>query len=238
MDKRRIDWNDKWIIGNYSKYPSYKSMAEDYSRLFGRNISASGLKIRARKLGIKKPKWYEEYTNEQISFIKEFYPEHGVESTVVAFNKRFGTNRSKRSIKNTAFRLSIQVKKDISSKNKRAAIDNGHGKRAAVPVGTIREECGRPVIKTECGWESYGRAMYKGQIPKGHVVTHLDGDLYNVNESNLMAIPVQYMGLLLKNNLRSSNADITRTGIMWCELYSLLQKEQDLKGEKSNGHDY
>ena len=74
--------------------------------------------------------------------------------------------------------------------------------------------------------------MYKGCIPKGHVVTHLDGDLYNVNESNLMVIPVQYMGLLLKNNLRSSNADITRTGIMWCELYSLLQKENVLKGEK------
>lgn len=237
MDKRRIDWNDEWIISNYTRYASYKAMAADYSKLFNRKVSVSGLKIRARKLGIKKPKLYEEYTDEQIAFMKDFYPNHGVEKTVAEFNERFGTNRDVKSIKNVAFRLNIQVKKDVSTNNKRVAIDNRHGKRAAVPIGTIREECGRPVIKTENGWKSYGRAMYKGCIPKGHVVTHLDGDLYNVNESNLMVIPVQYMGLLLKNNLRSSNADITRTGIMWCELYSLLQKENVLKGE-SNGYGY
>lgn len=220
----KVDWNDKWIAENYLCYSSYSDMAVAYNKLFCANVSVSGIKAHARKIGIKKPMWYEPFTEEQKAFILKWYPELGVKETTKMFNEQFCMNKSRKSIKNFAYSRKVHVKHSVATKNKRAVHENGYGNRAVVPLGTIREECGRPVIKTEHGWTSYGRAMYDGCIPDGYVVTHLDGDLYNVNKDNLVAVPVCYMGLLQRNNLRSSNAEVTKTGIKWCDLYVALER--------------
>ena len=235
MGGRAVDWNDKWIAENYLRYPSYKEMRVAYNEKFGTNVSIAAIKNHTHyKLGIEKPRENcRHYTEEQIEFLKENYPIYGCRKTLKMFNERFNETRTWSSMKNFGQQYGIQVKEDIATKNKLEKVRAEGSKRALRKKGDIREECGRLVMKMEDGrWEQIGRAMYKlngKEVPKGYAVIHLDGNVNNYEIDNLLAVPPKYMGLLQKYGMRSTNAEITKTGVKWCELYDVLKlKKGDL----------
>ena len=223
-------YNEDWIKENYLNYPSYEKLAIDHNKLFGTSITTSAMKRHCSNIGLKKPRMHEEFTKEQHKWLQENYPLLGVRETQKQFNKKFNANRTYHSIKNYGHNHSIVVKDDVATKNKLREVHyNPNSKRHIKEAGYMRIECGRWVIKKEDGtWDFASRVIYEneyGNIPKDYDVIFLDGDINNLSVDNLLAIPKKYSGLLLQYNLRSSNADITRTGITWCDLYQLLKAE-------------
>ena len=229
MGYKHIEWNDKWIVENYLRYPSYKAMAEDHNRLFGTTAKVDSIKAHARKLGLKKPREGHYYTPEQVEWLKEYYPKHGCKKTSEEFNRLFGMSKTVQSMKNFGQMYGIKVDKAVATANKIGPAHGEGSKRAVRPVGSTRLECGRLVMKASDGtWKAAGRVVWEdlnGEIPNGYVVTHLDGDTTNVSIDNLSAIPLRYLGLLDAHGLRSTEAEVTKTGIIWCDLHEALQSE-------------
>lgn len=217
---RKTGWNDEWIKMNYLNYASYAVMAEAHNELFGTNGNGKSLKHYAKyKLGLSKPHPVERYTEEQIAWLMENYPRMGCRKVAEAFNERFGCNKTVSAMKNFGVVHGIQVEHEVASINK--------VEQHISPVGAIRREGNRTVIKTEEGWEQVGRAVVKAaglEIPKGYNVIHLDGDTSHYDISNLAVVPVKYCGLLMAHGLRSEDARITKAGVAWCELYESLIK--------------
>lgn len=225
------EWHDEWIVENLYSYPSYAALAQAYNEKYGTDIKPNTIGTHVKhNLGIDKTRLTGEFlTEEQKAFIEEYYPTHSVKDTTEAFNKRFNTNKGKSTMLNYARRHNLTVNEDIVTKSK---IDAAHGENSRFPyrkIGDARFDGGRWVIKTEEGWEQSGRAIWKkehGDIPKGYAVIHLDGDCGNWDINNLMCVPVKYVGVLQGNNMRSSNSEITRTAVLWCELSELLELEE------------
>ena len=223
--RQRIRWDDKWITENHLRYPSYKEMLKAYNEIHNCDVKLAALKNHTHyKLGIKKPReTHKHYTDEQIEFLKEMYPKHGCRKTMEMFNRRFHESRTMSSMKNFGINYGIQVNEDVRINNRTRL---NHGKRAVRKVGSVREECGRLVMKMPDGkWTSVGRAIWKlngNTLPNGYSVIHLDGNVNNYTIQNLLAVPNKYVGLLQKYGMRSESADITKTGVKWCELYDAL----------------
>lgn len=224
------NYNNEWLAENYQHYPSYEKLAEEHNELFDTNITTSAIKAHCKKQGLKKAKWYVEYTNTEIEWLVENYPKLGVAEATKQFNEKFNASRTKSAIKNFAFLHSITVDKEVAKTNKlNAAHNNPDSKRATREVGTLRLECGRWVVKKADGtWDFANRVIYEennGAIPKDHTVIFLDNDVNNLSEDNLLAIPRKYLGLLSQYNLKSISKEITLTSIKWCELYEILKKK-------------
>lgn len=85
-------------------------------------------------------------------------------------------------------------------------------------------------MKDENGdWKGAMKVVWEkenGPVPEGYVVTALDGDCFNISLDNLACIPISYMGLLQKYDLRGNNPEITQTGIMLCELIEVVKQQE------------
>lgn len=226
----KVWWNDEWIAENYLRFRSYREMAEAYNAEFGTTITENAVGGRARSLGLKKPRVTGEYlTEEQKKFIEEYYPHHSVEETTRAFNERFGTNKKKCTMKNYAQRHGLKVDEDVVTESKLRAAHKEGSKRALRKIGDVRFDGRYWVIKTEEGWKPVHKAVWEeniGKVKPGYAVIYLDGDRSNYDIDNLLEVPIRYIGMLDKNGMRSSNAEITKTGVMWCQLYEAIGKEK------------
>lgn len=221
------NYNNEWIFENYLDYPSYEKLAEEHNFLFGTKITTSAIKAHCRKLGLKKPKWYKEYTQDEIDWLIKNYPILGVSETTIKFNEIFKENRTKSAIKNFAYQHSVVVDEEVATANKLFPVhSNPKSKRCTRNIGDLRLECGRWVVKKVDGtWDFASRVIYEennGEIPKDYTVIFLDNDVNNLNPDNLMAIPRKHLGLLSRYDLRSISKEITLTSLKWCELYELL----------------
>lgn len=217
-------------------------MAAAYRDEFAVNISASALKNHARfKLEIKKPRSanYRHVTTEQVEWLKDIYPKTGVKNAAKLWNDKFNDSLTATCIKQIAKRIgNVTVNPEIATANKLRAAHGPNSKRAIRKAGETRMECGRLVMKSEDGeWKSAGRCVWEmehGKIPKGYALIALDGDTSNIRLDNLEIVPWRYLGLLSMNNFFSNDPEITKTGVVWCDLKTVLEeraKEMPMEGE-------
>ena len=75
--------------------------------------------------------------------------------------------------------------------------------------------------------DAYGKKSTE-RFPEGYALIALDGDVFNINPDNLEIVPWNYLGKLSRNNFFSSDPEITKTGIIWCDLETLLNKSKSL----------
>ena len=223
------DWHNQWIIENIFSYSSYHEAADAYRRIFSIDISSSALKKHCTyTLQIRKPrdKNYRHITKEQAEWLKDVYPKVGVLETQKMWNDRYNDDLSATCIKQIARRIGCVVSNEVAIANKLNAAHKEGSKRSLRRIGDTRMECGRMVMKAEDGnWKSAGRCVWEkanGKIPKGYAIVALDGDTTNVRLDNLEMVPLTYIGKLQRNNFFSSNPEITRTGIIWCDLDTVL----------------
>ena len=227
---RAIKWHDDWIREHISDGGSYEDLRKQYNETFDENVSRAGLKNHCRyTLGIQKPRENcRHYTNEQLQFLMENYEKMSNRELLILFNQKFNEHRTMSSMKNFGLQYGLKVNRDVRQKNRRRFIDQNGSKRKMKEAGAVRIESGRLVMKDSDGnWKSATRVIWEkeyGRVPDGYVVTALDGDCFNISLDNLACIPISYMGLLQKNGLRSENAEITKTGIKWCELKVALDQ--------------
>lgn len=223
----KIEWDDEWIAKNFLRYPSYRTLTEAYNERFDVYISPSAMNGHCKNdLGMTKPRTTGEFlTEEQKKFIEETYPHHSVAETTMLFNERFGTAKKKHTMRNYADRHGLKVDEEIVLKSKLDAVRKEGSKRAERKIGDVRFDGRHWVMKTEEGWKSANRAVWEkhhGKVKDGYAVIHLDGDCGNYDIENLMEVPSKYLGILQGFKMRSSNAEITKTAVMWCELYELI----------------
>ena len=76
--------------------------------------------------------------------------------------------------------------------------------------------------KTEDGWKPLCQTLV-GNIPKGHFVVHLDKDPTNNDEDNIAVISRKTGARMTVNKFWSDNKELTRTGILCCELEGMLK---------------
>lgn len=224
-------WHDDWIVENHLHYPTYKGLTEAYNKTFGYEVGVTTMGTHCKHdLELIRPRVTGEFlTEEQKAFIEEYYPNHSVKETTKAFNEKFGTNKNKHTMLNYARRKGLKVNDEIVTKSK---IDASHAEGTKHPfrqIGDVRFDGRYWVMKTENGWKVAHRAVWEkhnGKVKDGNAVIYLDGDNTNWHINNLLEVPIRYLGMLDKNGLRSENAELTRTGVMVCDLMELLDSNE------------
>lgn len=184
------------------------------------------------------------FSEAELHFIREFYPTHSTIETTFECNKRFGKNRSYDTIRSLAHRIGL--KKDFARKK---AVGRANNKRAKEIGELWRDTNGylHIVLKTSTGqtkWKN-GELLHRyvwesanGKIPDDKYLIFLDGNKNNCDLSNLALIPKSYTALLNRYKLRSSNPDITRTSIRWCDALCSLpddmrkQLQKKMRGDE------
>ena len=233
--KQRVNhiWHDDWILGNLFKYKNYNEAAMSYRNAFSIDICMPAFKNHCiYKLGLKKERTnYRRISKEQSDWVKDIYPVTGAKETARLWNERYGDNLSVTCIKQIAKRLDITVNHDVAVSNRLKAAHGKGSKRAMRMPGETRMECGRMVMKAKDGtWQSAGRVVWEnanGKIPDGYALIALDGDTTNINLNNLEIAPWNYLGKLQRNHFFSSDPEITKTGIIWCDLDTVLCEQRE-----------
>ena len=115
----------------------------------------------------------------------------------------------------------------------------GHTPANKMPIGTVmRKDDGYLWRKTGEGardWKQEHVIRYEeahGPVPKGDVVTFLDGNRENLKLTNLKLISRRENAILNHKKLRSSNAEITNAGITLAKLMVNI-KDNGKKNEKT-----
>jgi len=97
----------------------------------------------------------------------------------------------------------------------------GHAPVNHRPIGSERVEVkdGYTLVKTEEPnvWELKHKVLWElknGTVPKGHVLTFLDGNNSNIKIENLALVSMAESLMLTRRNLRSEHPELTNTGIL------------------------
>lgn len=226
---KRLPFNDDWIRQNVDIYKTYKRLAEEHNKLFGTSFTREQMKNHASLILDVHTEYY--YTDEMKAWIIENYPKSGTaEEKAEEFNSIFGTNKNGQAIKEMARLLGVSLSeealKDYKQKSKEHICNFNRTVRAAKPGHVGRPSNGYLLVKLENGeWLSQGRYEYEkhyGKVPKNHNVIFLDGNRNNVSKENLMAIPVKLTAIMSANKFWSSDPELTKTGVVYCNLYTLF----------------
>ena len=224
------EWHDEWLIKNIHGFQSYTEAAIAYKQEFGIDISVPAIKNHCRyKLGLRKTRTdnYRHISEEQAIWLADIYPKVGVLKATKLWNERYHDNASASCIKQIASKVHATVDPNVAVLNKLQRAHGKGSKRAVKSPGETRIECGRLIMKGDDGiWKSAGRCVWEkdhGKIPDGYAVVALDGDTFNIDPANFEIVPWNYLGKLSRNNLFSSNPDITRAGILLCDLETCLE---------------
>lgn len=230
-----VDWHDEWIEENLNRFSSYSTMAEEYNRVFGTDITPVAIKNHAKiVLGLSKVRQnYRQFTDEQREFLKENYSKYNNRELLRIFNEKFHETRTMRSIKSFGSAYGIKVDKNIRSTYRLKNLHGESSKRAIRETGAVRIECGRPVMKDANGnWSSMAKVIWEkehGPVPEGYIVTTLNNDPFDCRLENIVVLSNKCHGLLFNLDLRSTDPEITKTGIMLCELIEAVKNQEKEK---------
>lgn len=211
-----IAYDDEWIASRWKDYMNWNRLCNDYNKAHGTDIKYNTFKSHCnRELALN-----HHYSDEQLAWLRENYPALGRVKCTELFNKVFNEDKSVQAIKVMCVRMGLKV----SAERKRMiGIENS---KRFHPVGTVLIRThGEPYVKTRKGWVRLKDLSY-GKKPKGHIIVHLDGDVNNYKKENLMAISRSVSVKMAKNKFWSSCPEITKTGIMCCELENALSKSK------------
>lgn len=113
------------------------------------------------------------------------------------------------------------------------------------PVGSERiDRDGYTLIKVsdDGPWHKRWRHKHKviweerhGSIPKGHAILFADQNKRNIDLDNLILITQSQLAILNTKGLIQKDADLTRTGIIVADIYSVISKRKKPRGLICNG---
>lgn len=208
-----IAYDDEWITDNWNKVRNWQKLCESYNRIHETEIKYNTFKSHCnRELALNY-----HYSDEQIAWLKQNYPALGRIKCAEKFNKRFGENKSAQAIKLACQKMGLRVTEE---RRKARAIENT--RQVIYEIGeVVIKTHGEPYMKTNDGWVRVKTINY-GNVPKGHIIIHLDGDPENCKRENLMAIPRSTSARMTKNGFWSENSEITKTGVICCKLEEII----------------
>lgn len=155
------------------------------------------------------------------------------------FNAVFHTRRTKNAVQE-------KCSKRLGLKGMPNPTCYGSKQKEELPVGTVRKTQTATYVKVQMTggnkrikgyqkpywiplqekiWRDAGR-----ELPEGYMVCHLDGDTENFDLDNLCAINHRTAARLAVNGWWSEDREITRTGVMWCELQEAINQRRNENG--------
>lgn len=210
----REDYNEDWILEHWDTERNWNRLANRYNETFGTSISYVAFKSYCnRRLGLNFA-----YSKQEDEWLTEHFPEIGKNDIGARFNLEFGTKRSNNAVYARCKKLGLKVNED-----RRAKWKNRISEVRKRPLGHVAErEHGTLYIKTEDGWKRQKELIIGKQ--EGKLIIHLDGNKWNLEESNLAVIDRQISAILTAENFWSQDGEITKAGIEWAKLKLLLNE--------------
>ena len=80
-------------------------------------------------------------------------------------------------------------------------------------------------------WEKKHLLLWRnayGEIPKGYKIVFLNGDTLDCRLENLYMVSDAVNMLMVKYGLYSQYSEITKTGILLCELMAVMKEKRDI----------
>lgn len=194
------------------------------------------------------------FPKEVFEFIMENYKGTGHSKMAKILNEKFGTGYTASQIKAfygrrkldsgiTGYFESGHVPANKGAKgfyakgSEKGWFPKGHIPVNKLPIGSVLKKSDgylwRKIGEGRRNWKQEHILRWEeanGPIPKGFLITFLDGDRENVDLSNLALISKAEHIILTRMKLRSEEPEITETGILIARLYSEKQKRK--KGKK------
>lgn len=218
--KRRFDikigtphkYDDEWIIERWQTVRNWLTLCNQYNKEHKTNLTYTTFKSycnRSLELNYH-------YTEEQLEWLKENYPSLGRIKTAKLFNEIFNEKKSPQAIKCQCLRMGLKV-----NKGRKYEIPPENTGRIH-PIGTIRPMAhGEPYIKNNDGnWEPLKHTVIEAK--EGQIIVFLDGDCKNISKENLMHTTRAVSARMTANKFWSTHPEITKTGIICCELEQVL----------------
>jgi hypothetical protein len=186
---------------------------------------------------------------EELNYLKQIYKGRYVKDITIMINKKFSANHKTTEIEHYKRRYglksgidcrfkkgAIPYNKNIKGSTKRNAgcFKKGHRPQNYKPVGTEVFKRGYWVVKI-CDpnvWEFKHKLIWEkhhGEIPKGYMVTFLDGDTNNLDISNLALISKNENKIMNVKKLRKSDAELTKVGV---NIAKVIAKTNELERKK------
>lgn len=228
---KRIIYEDQWILDHYDPNVGWGSLLDAYNQEHRTDISYSSFVNHIfRKLHIQQNVF--KYSKEHDAFLRKCYPVYGNQKTTEMFNEHFGTNRSFRAISRRCIsNLHLKVNEKRLTEARKESGLKGYKYQ---PIGAISSKTyGTPAVKTEEGWKRLDR-MTIGDVKDDEIIVHLDMNKENNDPENLMVIKKSITVRMAKNHFWSEHPEITKTGILWCQLDEALEKNGFVKACRRN----
>lgn len=208
----RYCYDDKWILQNESGM-SAKKLFDAYKTEHDAPMCYHTFKRHLYELTGREPSG-KHFTEKEKQFLRETYPRVGSKETARLFNEKFGRRASVPNIKSYCRRgLKLSVSKEVQYRNMTA------------PIGTVSENCrGEVKVKTEYGWIKATHS--KVDVPKGMIAFNLDRDKYNNEPENIGVTTNSKFRFLRNNGFWSEEREITKTGLLLCDLHELMEREK------------
>lgn len=221
-------YDNKWLIERFNKM-SLAELCEKYNSAHGTNYRYEAIRWHCKeKLKLCK-NGRVIYTEEQNEFLIKNYPVHGKVETARLFNEKFGECKSAEAIRTHCVR---HLKLKVTNDRKKKAGQENRSKKAdrTISVGDIVDRKGTLYRKVKSGSQKRSDD-YKllsdeviGKPPKGQRIVYLDGDRLNCTAENMMFTRQKDMCLMSVYKLWSSNREVTKTGLMACELQNRIKE--------------
>ena len=218
---------DQFII-EHSGVFSAKKISEMMFEIFG--IKRSEESIMSRMYKLRKHDRIDFYTcvpwtEEEDNIIRQFYPKYGFRKTIQEIYEKTGNKRTKYAVQGRAHLLKLQ------------------GPSRAKEVGTIsvRSNGDRNVklnyIKIQKDDDTYEWVKYHRYITnadENERVLFLNRNHLDTRPENMVCVSASNASTLIASKYYSTESEITKTGVMLCELIQALKDQE--KGESNGGN--
>lgn len=202
---------------------------------------------------------YQPYPQEEIDFLKEYYPNHTMKETYAEFIKRFNPDY-------TLSQMKHRLRKHNICRNESSKWEKGHKAwNKGIKLGELRPDFYKgmtrnrthlygSVIKHEIGhisktregylikvdnpdkWMPYARYIYeqehKVKLQPKDKIMHLDGDKYNCSPDNLFLVNDTILARLNKNRKITSCSELTKAEVLKIMIEQKVKEIEETKHKK------
>lgn len=163
------------------------------------------------------------FTEEQKQFLRETYPSSGGRIThrkfVELFHVEIGYEAMKRYCRHY---LGLHVTDEFKKQDYESR---------AMPIGTVRVNC-RGEAKLKIAPGKWIKATHGSvHVPEGCIAFNLDKNILNNEPSNIGITTNSKFRTLRNCGMWSENPEITKTGLIWCDLKEIYDRETQTIGE-------
>lgn len=215
----------KWLRDNYNNF-KFREMPDQLKKISGYDRDERAIQKKCYQLGLKDKKVLElkkqKYTSEINDFIVKNLNSMTHKEMAVKLGEKYGIKVNKHSLEEHCRRSGIR--KDAKENEIGTIIVKGG--KTFIKTDNKRVNRGTPTHNDKGNYMRLSRYLYrkhKGHIGDNEVVIHLDGDKDNFEINNLHKVDKATHCSMLSRGWRSSSAELTKTGVLACQLMQNLK---------------